>query len=50
LSKKFPDYLRPKVILVIYTSLATKEAVKEAEREGIWVLKAIKDITKPPKI
>lgn len=50
LSKKFPNYLRPKVILTIYTSLATKEAIKEAEKRKIWILKATKDITKPPKI
>jgi chromosome segregation ATPase len=45
-----PDLLRPKKILVLYTSLATEIALKEAEKEGIWVLKATKDLTKPPKL
>jgi sugar diacid utilization regulator len=44
-----PDLLRPKKILALYTSLATEVALKEAEKEGIWVLKATKDLTKPPE-
>jgi chromosome segregation ATPase len=44
-----PDLLRPKKILVLYTSLATEEALKEAEKKEIWVLKATGDLTKPPK-
>jgi hypothetical protein len=49
LIKERPDLLRPKKILVLYTSLATEVALKEAEKEGIWVLKATKDLTKPPE-
>jgi ribosome-associated translation inhibitor RaiA len=50
LVKEKPELLRPKKILVLYTSLATEIALKEAEKEGIWVLKATKDLTKPPKL
>ena len=50
LVKEKPELLRPKKILVLYTSLATEIALKEAEKEGIWVLKAAKDLTKPPKL
>lgn len=50
MSREFPNYLRPKVILVIYTSLATKEAIREAEEKGVWILKPTKDLTRPPKV
>ena len=45
--KRYPDLLRPKVLLIIYTSLAMPELVEEAEKEGIWVLKATEDIVAP---
>ena len=48
LSLKYPSYLRPKIIKVIYTIIATPEAVKEARKRGIWVLTWRKDLTKPP--
>lgn len=44
-----PDLLRPRKILVLYTSLATEEALREAEKKEIWVLKATGDLTKPPE-
>lgn len=47
LERMRPELLRPKRILVVYVSHATGEAIKEAEREGIWLLKATKDIVKP---
>jgi len=47
LRRKYPDRLKPKTILVIYTSLATPELIEEAKRRGIWVLKATGDIYKP---
>jgi len=47
LKKKYPDKLKPKTILVIYTSLAMPELVREAEKRGIWVLKATGDIYRP---
>ena len=48
LRKVRPDLLRPKVLLVIYASLALPELIEAAEREGIWVLKATEDYTRPP--
>ncbi len=48
LRKRYPGLLRPKVILVIYASLALPELVEAAKREGVWVLKATGDITSPP--
>ncbi len=50
LARLRPDLLRPRVILVAYTSLATAEALEEAEREGVWVLKATGDLTPPPPL
>ncbi|MEM2913672.1 MAG: hypothetical protein QXR06_04955, partial [Candidatus Bathyarchaeia archaeon] len=43
----YPDRLRPKIVRVIYTSLAMPDLVERAEKEGIWVLKATGDIVKP---
>ncbi len=49
LKESYPGLLRPKVILLIYTSLATPELVEEARREGVWVLKATGDIVPLPE-
>ena len=49
-STKHPDLLRPKKVVVIYTSLATKDALREAERLKIWVVKATGDLTSPPEL
>jgi len=49
LEESYPGLLRPKVILIIYTSLATPELVEEARREGVWVLKATGDIVPLPE-
>lgn len=43
-----PNVLRPRVLLVIYASLALPELVEAARREGIWVLKATADYTPCP--
>jgi len=43
-----PDLLRPRVLLVIYASLALPELIEAAEREGTWVLKATEDYTPCP--
>ena len=48
LRKARPDLLRPRVLLVIYASLALPELIEAAEREGIWVLKATADYTPCP--
>jgi len=49
LEKKYPERLRSKRILVIYTSLATPDAAERARKKGIWVLKATGDIV-PPRL
>ncbi|MEM4029251.1 MAG: hypothetical protein QXO02_05125 [Thermofilaceae archaeon] len=46
----YPNLLRPRRVLVIYTSLATSDAVKEAEENGVWALKATGNLTHPPKL
>ncbi|MEM1549817.1 MAG: hypothetical protein QXO74_03755 [Candidatus Methanomethylicia archaeon] len=43
----YPNMLRPKIIKVVYTSLAMPDLIERAEKEGIWVLKATGDIVKP---
>ena len=50
LREEYPEYLRPRLIVVIYTSLATREAVREAGERGMWVLKATRDLTEPPRL
>ena len=47
IEKRYPELLRPKTLLIIYTSLAMPELVEEARKEGIWVLKATGDIVRP---
>jgi len=47
LKSKYPDKLRTKTIMVIYTSLALPELIDEARKKGIWVLKAAEDYYKP---
>ncbi|MHA1632091.1 MAG: hypothetical protein ACTSXC_04690 [Candidatus Freyarchaeota archaeon] len=49
LSRKYPEKVRPKKILVVYTSWITPEAVEKAKKKGVWVVKAIGDVT-PAKI
>ncbi|RLE76061.1 MAG: hypothetical protein DRJ56_04700, partial [Thermoprotei archaeon] len=50
LSATRPELLRPIVVAVIYAPTATREALEEAERRGIWVLRATGDLTKPPAV
>ncbi|MCX8205420.1 MAG: hypothetical protein N3H31_07220 [Candidatus Nezhaarchaeota archaeon] len=47
LGRLYPDRLRPRVVKVVYTSLALPDLVERAEREGVWVLKATGDVVKP---
>ncbi len=47
LKKRYPGLLRAKIILVIYASLALPELIEAAEREGVWVLKATRDLVAP---
>jgi len=41
------EKLRPKILKVVYTSLAMPDLIERAEKEGIWVLRATGDIVKP---
>ncbi len=47
LKEKYPQYLRSKVILVIYTSPEMPGLIEKAKKHNIWILKAIEDIYKP---
>jgi SMC interacting uncharacterized protein involved in chromosome segregation len=47
LKRLHPDKLRPKVLRVVYTTLALPDLVVRAEREGVWVLRAVGDVVKP---
>lgn len=43
LKRKYPGYLRRRVILVLYVILPLPELVEEARRRKIWLFKATKD-------
>lgn len=47
LRRVLPNKLRPRVLRVVYASLAMPDLVERAEREGVWVLRAIGDVVKP---
>ena len=47
LTRKYPDYVRRRVLKVIYTMWATEDAINEAKRRNIWLLKATEDLTSP---
>ena len=47
IKSSYPELLRRRVILVIYTSLALSELVEEAAEKKVWVLKATGDIVEP---
>ena len=45
LQRRYPEYLRPKVIKVIYVLWATEEAIEEAKRRNIWLIKSTEELT-----
>jgi len=45
-----PELLRPRILKVIYTVLATAEAAEEARRRGIWIRSVREDITPMPPV
>ena len=49
LKQRRPDLLRRRLLKVIYTSVATPQALQLAEERGVWVLRWDKDLT-PMKI
>ncbi|MHA1595244.1 MAG: hypothetical protein ACTSXX_10945 [Candidatus Baldrarchaeia archaeon] len=50
LKKLYSSLLREKIILILYVTTATPDAIEEAKKRGIWILKMTKDLTPPPKI
>jgi len=50
LERKYPEYLRKNTVKVLYTMWATNDTIMEAKNKGIWLLKAIEDLTTPPEI
>jgi len=49
LRRRYPEYLKRRVLKVVYTMWATEDAVEEAKKRNIWLLKALEDLT-PPNI
>jgi hypothetical protein len=47
LTSRYPDYIRGRIIKVIYTMWATEDAICEAKKRNIWLLKATEDLTPP---
>jgi len=43
LKRKYPSYLRDKVIFVLYVLLPLPEVIEEAKKRNIWVFKATKE-------
>ncbi|MGP3704908.1 MAG: hypothetical protein ACKD6O_06405 [Candidatus Bathyarchaeota archaeon] len=50
LRRIYPEKLKPRILKVVYTSLAMPDLVERAEKEGVWVLRATGDVVKPPKV
>ncbi|MDJ0269254.1 MAG: hypothetical protein NXY59_01650 [Aigarchaeota archaeon] len=50
LEERYPAYLRPRRLLLVYCSLAMPELVERARRESVWVVRATEDITQPPSL
>ncbi len=49
IKRRCPEYLRDRVLKVIYTMWATEDAVEEAKKRKVWLLKALEELT-PPSI
>jgi hypothetical protein len=47
LRRLHPDKVRPRVLRVVYTTLAMPDLIARAEREGVWVLRAVGDVVRP---
>jgi nitrate reductase assembly molybdenum cofactor insertion protein NarJ len=47
IKRKYPEYLRDRVLKVVYTMWATEDAIEEAKKRGIWLLKALEELTPP---
>ena len=47
LKTKYPNYLREKIILVLYVTLPLPELVERSKKENIWLLKATREYVRP---
>ncbi len=47
LRRRNPELLRPRVVLAIYTMVATEDAVRECEKNGVWLNTIKEELTKP---
>ena len=47
LKARYPEKLRKRIILVIYTSLPMPDLIERAKERNVWVLKATGDFVKP---
>ncbi|MCS7141219.1 MAG: hypothetical protein NZ888_03420 [Candidatus Nitrosocaldus sp.] len=45
LCKRYPQYVRPRIIKVVYAIQVPLEAIREAENRSIWVVTPSKDLT-----
>jgi DNA repair ATPase RecN len=45
--RRYPEYLRDRVLKVVYTMWATEDAVEEAKKRKVWLLKALEELTTP---
>ncbi len=43
LKTKYPEYLRKKVLLILYVLLPTPELTEEAKKQNIWMFKSTKE-------
>ena len=47
LRRRYPNYLRGRVLKAVYTMWATEDAIEEARRRKVWLVKALEDLTPP---
>jgi len=47
LKRKYPEYLRKRVLKVIYTMWTTEDAVEEAKKRRIWLVRTLEELTTP---
>jgi hypothetical protein len=50
LRNDYPNFLRKKIIFVIYASLPMAELIEKAKEKNIWLLKATEEFFRPEKI
>ena len=50
MKRKMPEYLRSNIILVLYGLRILPDVIKEAEKKGIWIVTATRELTKLRKL